>query len=248
MGGHTEGRDLRRELGGRTGDAHTGGASPRPVTRTRISSEGRPSPGRARTPTLGKLTATRASHPVASGAATRRPGGPAAGTPHSRGGAGSAGRSGAGTARTGASSVPHCAAEIAARSATRWWPLRAERLAEREQNQQAGDSTATSASSSSEGWPDSSAGRPPKAAGESPNQIWKRAEPIAGHRAADRATAQRARVIETVLVARARRRPNGLHRTDTAPRGPGPTLLRGRRPLRVPLVPGKSGEQSDGER
>jgi hypothetical protein len=52
-----------------------GGANPRPVTRTRISSEGRPSRARARTPTLGKLTATRASHPVASGAPTSRPAG-----------------------------------------------------------------------------------------------------------------------------------------------------------------------------
>jgi hypothetical protein len=159
-----------------------GGANPRPVTRTRISSEGRPSRARARTPTLGKLTATRASHPVASGAPTSRP----AGQPQVRRIREVArvrqpfgSRDGSKQARVGSRIAPPrsqpggdplVATSRRAPGRARTEPT-SRRLA-----------PATSASSSGEGWPDSSAGRPPKAAGESPNQIWKRQNPSPGRR------------------------------------------------------------------
>jgi hypothetical protein len=139
-----------------------GGANPRPVTRTRISSEGRPSRARARTPTLGKLTATRASHPVASGAPTSRPAGQLQArrireVARVRQAVRDQGR--LEQARVVSRIAPPRSQPgrrpAGGHSAPGAWPntTRTNKLS---------TSTATSASSSSEGWPDSSAGRPPK--------------------------------------------------------------------------------------
>jgi hypothetical protein len=206
MGGHTEGRDPPAPTRRSHGRRPHGGANPRPVTSIRVFR--RPTVTRA-----GANPDAREAHRDARepSRCERRPdeppGGPAAGTPHSGGGAGSAGRSGAGTARITREQCPALrrrdrsqvgdplvATSRGAPSRTRTEPT-SRRLA-----------PATSASSSGEGWPDSSAGRPRKAAGDRQTKFGN-GRTIAGHRAADRATAQRARVIGDRGRRAVRRRP-----------------------------------------